>query len=276
MRTRRISHAGRLLTPTAIWKSGFTLIELLVVIAIIAILAGMLLPALQRAKAKVNSIKCRSNVRQLGLQLTLYVNDYSTYPSNPYVLTNLVGTSAGLMRYTGGMAQGHEEQGIKRCPTRVYPPSTGGPAVSVSGFTSYGYNGYGYIGSEAPPLRKSLGLGGGANGSEYRSLRENEVRVPADMIALGDNFALLPRSSRSDFPVDTVMESSGGLNRQESSGARGVGVVHAVTQAAARHQSKGNVAFCDGHIEPLTFRRLFLDRDDASLRRWNRDNEPHR
>ena len=117
-------------------KRGFTLIELLVVIAIIAILAAILFPAFARARENARRASCQSNLKQIGLGIMQYTQDYDErYPPATVTDPNVVGWAGAIQPYV-------KSEQIFQCPSST-TDATSDPLLSIrliGAFTDYFYN----------------------------------------------------------------------------------------------------------------------------------------
>lgn len=230
-------------------RTAFTLIELLVVIAIIAILAALLLPALSKARSRAQAAGCQSNLRQLGIGLSLYTGDYSRYP---YYQFGTMWPEA-LFPYTSA----RWTNGLYLCPSYKGWTATG-PGGAGAG--SYGYNRGEPILPTAP-----LALGQSADNANPRpATPESAVRSPANLYAIADS-----RISTLTINPSWIPPSGGASFDPESYPAPVV-----VERTFEPHSAGRNIILCDAHVEVVKRTKLF-ERSDFAARRWYTDNEPH-
>jgi prepilin-type N-terminal cleavage/methylation domain-containing protein/prepilin-type processing-associated H-X9-DG protein len=256
-------------------KRGFTLIELLVVIAIIAILAAILVPAVQRARDKGIQMFCASNLHQQGLGMQLYANTTGHYPgsygrtsggrtvaawptrirahldyNNGVFFDPALPTFYRWQKTTAGRGGGATQQDVKDFGYEF----VGELLLIRDGIPfSYGYNDWGTVNVSA----NNNGMGGDL--WQFPPIAQEDVAAPSYMIAV----ACMPDSTIENigwkFNIDPRNQTEWPSNA---------------------HNDGANVMFADGHVEWRLQSELInvdggSEEAQAMNAMWNRDHRVH-
>lgn len=272
-------YLNRVRTPEKKTKDGFTLIELLVVIAIIAVLLGILMPALRRAKAAAQQTICLTNVRRIAVAANIYLIDNETLPPFrmsratpndtvdyvniygrikprwPWFLDQGIGPAIDPTPYAGGTFGDSDTLIMTNkyfmCPSLKSKKYN--PCDIRNG--SYGYN-YQYLGNT-----RTVGT---SPNLKYANFPVKKIDRPSDTIVIADSQgALLPEDKDGTnmphgehaYTLDPPK-----IARSKNSAAfahhKRPDIQTAHSPADARHNGRANVSFLDAHAEKKTLEEL--------------------